>query len=345
MKGMDRKMLDLLDAGFWRLSTKNNTYKKIFIPNFINNKRLNLLFQDSRLEIKPAINIVSRLSTTSELDDADFILVPHPWVDIKNNHQYLNYLQVLSQKTPLLIANTDDISPKCDLPNTLELRTFLHPKEPSWRKIIIPYPVKSKKFKLRTWKPIPKISFIGYIPRLSMGSLTSKSRAFFKSPLKSSVYANRKLSAINLNKLNKKFEIICIEKSQFTLIESNPNLILEIKQFEDNLMDSDYILCPRGFANTTMRFYETLSSGATPILVDSGSQLPLLRNNMFWSNNILSVNLFSDWAHQIENDWKFLEKSNHYSERQFENNRTFVNELDLQKYLEILFFRYLYSKN
>jgi hypothetical protein len=265
-------MIDhLLKWERWNLYNHNNQYNfKLFFAEEIENIKRNQFYFDPETHIiKPPINIVSRLVRTNSLSEADYIFVPHPWVSIRNNYKYKNYLINLSNKTPLLISNTDDTSPRCDLPNTLEFRTFLHPRESKYRKIIVPYPAKIKQFKLRPWKPIPTISFMGYVPKLSFGSLTSQSMSFFHSPIKSSVYLNRKISIKRLESLAGEFKIICIERQTFTLLQKNINLSTHMDEYEKNLLESDYILCPRGFANTSIRFYEALSSGATPILIKS----------------------------------------------------------------------------
>jgi hypothetical protein len=294
--------------------------------------------------VKPYLNLVSELNKTDSVSEADYVFVPHPWVSIKKNNEYTEYLTKLSEKTPLLIANTDDTSPSCNLPNSLEFRTFLHPRESEYRKIVLPYPSKSKEFKVRTWKPIPTISFMGYVPKLSLGSLTSMSPSFLHSPIKSSVYLNRKISIRKLKNLSKDLKVICIERHMFTPSNTNKDFVVHSSEYEKNLLESDYILCPRGFANTSIRFYETLSAGATPVLINSGTNLPELVDSKFWNNNIISVNLFGNWLSQIKKDWEYLSKGSNYLSRQSYNRQVFCNELDLLKFAEKIFSLYLTTR-
>ncbi|HYE33185.1 MAG TPA: exostosin family protein [Methylomirabilota bacterium] len=44
--------------------------------------------------------------------------------------------------------------------------------------------------------------------------------------------------------------------------------------FARNIIESDYVLCARGYANCSIRFYETLSMGRLPVLVDTDTVLP-----------------------------------------------------------------------
>ncbi len=46
------------------------------------------------------------------------------------------------------------------------------------------------------------------------------------------------------------------------------------REFWDNLRDGDYALCVRGSGNFSARFYEALSLGRIPVLVDTDCQLP-----------------------------------------------------------------------
>jgi hypothetical protein len=118
---------------------------------------------------------------------------------------------------------------------------------------------------------------------------------------------------------------------------------MHIKEYQENLSQSDYILCPRGFGNVSIRFYETLSSGATPLLIDSGTKLPELIDSNFWQSNILVLKLFSDWAKIIWKDWEHLGKSDNYMNRQLRNEKVFSSELYLQKYAEKIFSGYILS--
>jgi hypothetical protein len=333
----------LLSWEKWDLLNSNKNYNyKLFVAQEIIGIKKNIFYVDKiDYRLKPVIDIMSKLKLTSNIQECDYILVPHSWVHIYKNNQYINYLKKLSQEKPLLVVNTDDISPSCKIQNTLEFRTFLHPKENRFRKIIIPYPAMKKKSMIRNWKTKPLISFIGFVPDLSLGSLTSLSKSFIKSPIASSVYLNRKLGTYKLKKLKGDFTIKVIQRKSFTLQSSNINLLNHMNEYEENLRLSDYILCPRGFGNVSIRFYETISSGATPILIDSGSELPIVSDSFFWENNIIKVKLFEDWRKKILEDWSKLSYSDNYLIRQKENINIFSSELDLQQYLELIFSKYL----
>lgn len=324
----------LLDSKKWQLYNKiDSPAHQIFIAKHITGTKKIFLYQTIEdAVIKPPINFIPKLRTVNDHMAADFVLVPHPWISIRRNKDYLNYLFELGRDVPLIIFNTDDLSPKCTLPNCLEIRTFLHPREDAFRKIIFPYPSKSIKSPIRTWRTIPQISFLGYLPKFSFGSLTSRSRSFFKAPIQSSVYINRKIATVRLNNLENDFKVVNITRPYFSLTIANKNLELDLNEYYLSLRESDYVVCPRGFGNTSIRFYETLSSGATPILINSGSQLPELETNSFWGTNILQVELLSNWKSKIIEDWNYLGQEDNYLRRQIKNQEIYINELDLERY-------------
>lgn len=332
-----------LDLSNWKLHKKNDSYNDtIHIANEVPGLSRNILFpRSSTHPTLPNIDLSSKLKLTPEAVKADYILVPHDWRDIKDNHEYMYYLRNLSRDTPLLIVNFGDIAPKCTLKNTIELRVFLHPWEKIDHKIVLPYPAKEKDFTIRSWKAKPRISFMGYVPKLSPGSLFGNNFQGLTKPIKSSVYINRKVSITKLRKLSANFNVHLQKRSTYTAYSSNPNLDLHMSEFEAELTKSDYVLCPRGFGNSSIRFFETLSSGATPILIDSGGVNPVIHNNDFWSQNVVNIKLFEKWQSHILNDWAFLGKGKNYEDRQAQNNKTFTTELKFEVYLEALFIRYL----
>jgi hypothetical protein len=333
----------LLDQNRWNLYRKNShSSNSIFISKEIADLPKNEIFprRTSHPTI-PDIDIISKINLTNDVSQADYVLVPHSWRNIMKNHAYLSYLNQLSRDTPILIVNSGDVSPRCTLNNKLELRTFIHPWENLNRKIVLPYPVKGKQFIIKSWKPKPKISFIGYVPKFGPGSLLGENVQGLLNPIKSSVYLNRKISAFRLKKLKSRFDVYFQARSTFTAYTSNPNLEKHVLEYDKVLSLSDYVLCPRGAGNVSMRFFETLSSGTTPILIKSGGQFPILQEDEFWNNNVINLGLFENWVDIISEDWAHLGIGQNYVNRQSQNNMVFLKQLKFEVYLEKLFKKYL----
>jgi hypothetical protein len=333
----------LLDYNFWSLyrARKINTNKLFCTPRVEGYATNDLYPWDISRPTRPYINIIESLNLTSNFEDADFALVPHGWQQIKNDRKYMSYLHQLSYAIPILIFNGGDTSSTCRLNNSLELRTHLQPWENLNRKIIFPYPTNPKQFTERIWKNKPTISFMGYIPKFGPVSFFGNEIKCLKNPIKSSVYLNRNISIYRLNKLQKTFNIITVKRNQFTAYNSNPFLELHTKEYNELLSKSDYVLCPRGLGNSSIRFYETLSSGATPILINTNSGLPEIPNSKFWRTNILELELFSDWETVIQKDWNYLKLGDNYLKRQKQNTETFFQNLEVNQFFRNLFKKYL----
>jgi len=64
---------------------------------------------------------------------------------------------------------------------------------------------------------------------------------------------------------------------------NDPNLI---EEFSNNILTSHFVMCNRGRGNFSMRFYQTLSAGRIPILVDTDMLFPF-ENEIDWDTIII----------------------------------------------------------
>lgn len=286
-------------------------------------------------------NFYRKIRSTTSLQACNLVIVPHEWQDICENREYIQYLGELSAVAPIVIFNTGDISPPVNIMNSIEIRTFLHPGENSEGKVLIPYPTKRREFKIKQWNKVPRVGFMGQVPRISPGSLVSRPSFSFLSPIKSSVYVNRKIGVKRLRNLDRRIETNVVERPSFSATRKNLNFNVQSVEFQEQLFHCDYILCPRGFGNTSIRFYETISAGRTPILIDSDGGLPKLHSGQTWENHIITVGLFENWTKLIFQDWEKLSAEDNYLKRQLSNVELFDSQLDFEKYMAILFSGYL----
>jgi hypothetical protein len=141
--------------------------------------------------------------------------------------------------------------------------------------------------------------------------------------------------------MKKNYEIYFIKRDNFSSFYKNPNLAGNLVDFQNSLDNSDYVLCPRGFGNTSMRFYESLSAGRTPILIDSKGGMPVIGGNKAWHEHIVKVDILSNWVKFIKRDWLTLGKNDNYKLRQIRNHELFSETLNSNSYLTDLFSHYL----
>ena len=68
------------------------------------------------------------------------------------------------------------------------------------------------------------------------------------------------------------------------------NKIQARREYYNNLLSGGFAFCSRGAGNFSYRFYEALSFGRIPILIDTDCELPFERdNNIQWDNHIIRI--------------------------------------------------------
>jgi hypothetical protein len=90
------------------------------------------------------------------------------------------------------------------------------------------------------------------------------------------------------------------------------------REFWDNMLESDYVVCVRGTGNFSARLYETLAMGRIPIFVDTDCILPW-EKEIAWKELCVWVNANEleqlsqkvlDFHHGLSED-DFIEHQNH----------------------------------
>jgi len=84
------------------------------------------------------------------------------------------------------------------------------------------------------------------------------------------------------------------------------------REYVDNIFNSDFILAPKGDGNFSLRFYETLSAGRIPVLIDTDCVLPLegainydeVMVRVAYQNLDQADKIISDWYKKLSpTDW------------------------------------------
>jgi hypothetical protein len=313
-------------------------YKIYLAKQKIQTEKIFLLKDIESLFYK-SVNLTSRLNWTNELTDSDFILVPHLWNNIKKDKVYLRYLSELSKSKILVIFNLGDESGSIPLKNSIQLKNFIHPWQTQLNTIIIPYNVRPRNFVPRAWKKKPDLSFVGFCPELSRRALLSFSPKSLFYPIKSSVYLNRNLGIKRLEKFSDRIQVHLLLNNNYAAFSKNFEAELQIKRYNQSLTTTDYVFCPRGFGNGSMRLYEVLSAGRIPIIPETDSGFPLTEIDPFFNRSALIVKYFSNWEKNILSHWESLEYN--YSKLQIDNHEFFDNHLNIENYLSKLFLPYL----
>jgi hypothetical protein len=278
------------------------------------------------------------------LENSDLVLVPHDAIHFFSDNDYLEYLNSLAKRKLVLYSDRGDFPKKPKISNSIALRVALNPGENRKNKLVVPYNVESLDFlPFREYQASPNISFVGYTPRVSIGRILRTAINTPLHPIEGNGAIVRKLAIRDLRKTGLSQNII--PRNFYGVDNSEQDDLTEYrKEYLNVLSNSDYVLSPRGDANQSARFYETLSAGRIPILPNSEICLPkpVTRNTdskcYFRSfTKIYPLTKSKELRNLLMNDWLSLSTSNFYRNRQVEIKTFFEKNLNFNTYLNSLF--------
>lgn len=262
---------------------------------------------------------------------AECYLIPHDashW----SNH-YFRYVKTLSKQKPILFFNRSDIPRQISMSNAISIQTSLT-SPIKMKTIIVPYNIRAlSSRKNRLYSARPKISFVGFVPRLGVRRLL---RSFETDPLHPLRHNSAFIRKCGIRELSRVFPSAnIIERKHYGGARS---LISEVNSFreeyESSIYESDLVFAPRGDANSSQRYFETLSAGRVPIVPDTkiffprtlGTEKPIMVSCKYSSVDVYEkVMLF----------WSQLTKDS-YLEIQSFNRDFFRDQLDYSVYIHQL---------
>jgi hypothetical protein len=194
-------------------------------------------------------------------------------------------------------------------------------------------------YRNKQYKPV--VGFCGWGRLNNLSSKISfyiKNLFILRGPCRQGLYF-RKMAIDILNKsstIKTNFMIRSSYSANEKTIELNAQKARE--EYKNNMIDSDFILAPKGDGNYSVRFFEALSLGRVPVLIDTDCPLPL-ENKIDYSKFVLRVSyrdiskldkIISDFYKNLsEEEWLSMQK---------EARNTF------DQYLRIdVFFRYIFN--
>lgn len=133
-----------------------------------------------------------------------------------------------------------------------------------------------------TFSPLKKVD--GDIPIIGFCGLNS-------------IYRNRTLELFSNNK-NVKSNFIIRNKFWGGI----PHDKTIIKEFQNNIFESHFNICNRGAGNFSMRFYQTLSAGRIPILLNTDMILPF-EDEIKWNEIIVLGNTEEELVENVIYYW------------------------------------------
>ena len=230
-----------------------------------------------------------------DIQDADYVVIPYSYERLKLlNPEKARRIEQDAHDAgkPLLIDAAGDIEHEITIPNSVILRVsqYSYSKQPN--EITIPFPAEDLlesyaegKLQLRPKKEKPSVGFTGWadislskrikitvkeIP-ITVGALFDSERG---AEHKGILFRERALKALSKNsRVEGHFTARTSYSGHVKTIQGS--VVDNRREFVENLLASDYALCVRGDANSSVRFYEALSLGRIPLFLDTACVLPL----------------------------------------------------------------------
>ena len=271
------------------------------------------------------------------LESSEAILVPHDAYYFSKYPDYLEYLNCLAASKIVIFSDRGDFPKKPKIINSVALRVAISPGESPLHKIVIPYNVKSLAFlPFKKLEVKPTVSFVGFIPNISIGRVK---HALLQSPLhpiKGNGAIVRHLTDKNLRESDIIYKGV-IRESYGALDSNQVDMSKNRSEYLDAISQTDFVACPRGDANQSARFYETLSAGRIPLIPDTSIVFPNALGK-------LNPNLFirfplsgSGMSDMISTYYSSINSQSNYDRLQKELRKSFSVNYQFEPFLRNIF--------
>lgn len=253
-------------------------HTEVLYPNLGNVERGNAFKEKIfRTFMMPVVELVN------EPELADYFCIPHNYNYIKNNLGYISEFVTLAQKYSknILIFFPGDSDEDVAISNAIVFRNSQYGYKKKPNEVMIPayaMDLCGEGVLYRNKGAFPVVGFCGWADFCSLKQRISYAVKCFlekKEIRKPGLYFRRKalrsLSGVEQVKTN-----FIIRKS-YSLSEKTISLDPKIarKEYIENMRDCDFVLAPKGDGNFSVRFFEALSLGRIPLLIDTDCVLPL----------------------------------------------------------------------
>jgi len=215
---------------------------------------------------------------------ADIVLFPHEYVNLQQHIEYLNLhlARARGAKKPFVVSAYQDDPTPIPIRDAVVLRSSAYKSELPPNDIVMPAYVEDVGAMYGT-APLPKGDepIVGFAGKAGFDTWKDALRYAIKNyvllygPKRGGAYF-RRLALQSLRRTSGIKSTIIVRRrysAHRKSIEVPPEEAR--REFIRSIRDSHFTLAPRGDGNYSMRFYETLSMGRIPILIDTDMPLPL----------------------------------------------------------------------
>ena len=263
---------------------------KVFVPESLPSIRQLPLLEDARADDQrlfqhiPQEEFAGIIQLVPDIGAAAYLLVPHNLGDLRGQAAYLDRVLGEARATgthAILFANQDDPSP-IDYPDTIVLRPSLYRSKRLPHEIVMPGQIEDLGA-AHGHAPRPKGErpSIGFMGKAGFDSAKAALRYYVRNyivrhgPEREGMYFRRR--ALGLLRRDPRFDLTATARKRFSAhartIEVPPEQAR--REYIESIKNCLFTLAPRGDGNYSLRFYEALSLGRIPVLIDTDMILPL----------------------------------------------------------------------
>jgi hypothetical protein len=209
-------------------------------------------------------------------------LLPHNWNPAILKAEYVKEIEDISlnSKKKILVFFYGDSNKKVYLKNSIIFRTSVYRSFVSKNEIVMPAYAEDlgkNNFYVLKKESIPSVGFVG---RSKFKNLYDRFKSSIKGFLKKDFERDGRFfreKAIEILKHSNLVKANFVERSYYSAhlktVEGSPMLLRE--EFISNLKNNHFALAPKGDGNYSLRFFEALSLGRIPVVIDTDMILPL----------------------------------------------------------------------
>ena len=312
---------------------------KIFIADFIPDQSVIDFLCDQKLSLNSS-KLFSSINQVASVERSDAVLVPHDAYEFATNKDYMKYINDIAKKKIVIFSDRSDFPVCPKIVNSIGLRVAINPGENIFNKIVVPYSIQSlEQLPLRDYKPRPEINFTGFVPRIISPQRLLKSVKL--NPQNFVINNAAILRNLSIRKCEKQLDNFSFTKRSYYHKGSKKydKRNIDRNEFLKNTSNSDILLAPRGDANQSQRFYETLSSGRIALLPNSKMIFPkvYLQSDIFKISSItFSISELS--LNKIVYDfWDKIQNTRNYHSRQEQIKKFYNDELNFDTFIKKIF--------
>lgn len=219
-------------------------------------------------------------------EQADYLLLPFFYNSAKRDPLYLAEFKLLIEryKKPVIVFYAGDPTDAVDLPRAIVFRNSQYQSQLRPNEIIMPSLVElmAELGPGQVWSPRPKkekpaVGFCGWADfrNFKVRLHYWLKLAFSHGPKRQGLWWRRQ--ALALLRASKLVTTNFLIRRSYSGIAKTISLepVRARREYIENILDSDFTLCVKGDGNFSVRFFEVLSLGRLPLLLDTDCPLPL----------------------------------------------------------------------